>query len=281
MKIIEVIQKVKDYHKGGNIDESKTRDKVLYGDISQECTGIVTTCWASMEVIRSAHQKGANLIICHEALFWNHGDHIDWLEEQQNAVFLKKKELLDLTGIVIWRDHDYIHSGIPLGDGNYVDGIFYGVAKEMAWDQYMVCEGRLNMLFDIPAVSADIIAAQIIEKFQLEGLKIVGNLKTNVHRILFAAHIFGNDNELITQVDKEEVDLILPLEAVDYTFSEYVRDSVMMGRDRVMLLTGHFNGEEPGMKYMTSYLQEAVGENIRCCFIPSGDMYHYKNRDYM
>ena len=130
MKISEVIQKMKQYHRGTvrgePIDEATTRDQILYGNPDQECTGIVTTCYASVDVIRKAHASGANLIISHEALFWNHGDHTDWLEAAQNKTFLAKKQLLEETGMVVWRDHDYIHSGVPM-NGGYVDGIFHGV----------------------------------------------------------------------------------------------------------------------------------------------------------
>ena len=37
-----------------------------------------------------------------------------------------KKKLLDETGIVVWRNHDYIHSGIWM-ENQWVDGIFYGL----------------------------------------------------------------------------------------------------------------------------------------------------------
>ena len=88
MLIQTVIDHIKEYHKGvfegKQIDEQTTRDKVLYGNPHQECTGIITTCWASVDVIREAAKRGANLIIAHEALFWNHGDHTDWLQEENN-----------------------------------------------------------------------------------------------------------------------------------------------------------------------------------------------------
>ena len=88
MQIQKVIDKLKAYHKGEwegkQIDEETTRDKVLYGNPYQECTGIVTTCWATIDVIKKAALQGANLIIAHEALFWNHGDHTDWLQEEEN-----------------------------------------------------------------------------------------------------------------------------------------------------------------------------------------------------
>ncbi len=95
MKINQMIENIKKYHKGyGTIDEATTRDQILYGDANQECTGVVTTCWASVDVIRFAIEKGANFIICHEALFWNHGDHREWLEESKNEVYLEKKTIV-------------------------------------------------------------------------------------------------------------------------------------------------------------------------------------------
>lgn len=69
------------------------RDKILYGQkhLSDECTGVVTTCWPSVAVVEKTHEIGANLIICHEAMFWNHGDHTNWLKENHNETFAKKR----------------------------------------------------------------------------------------------------------------------------------------------------------------------------------------------
>ena len=135
MKIQEVIDRIKKYSRGVSedgtpINDETTRDQVLFGTTDKECTGIVTTCFASVEVIRKAKELGANLIISHEALFWNHGDHTDWLEEDQNKVYLRKKTLLLEDGITVWRDHDYIHSGLPNGKGGWYDGIFKGFLYE-------------------------------------------------------------------------------------------------------------------------------------------------------
>ena len=63
MLISEVIQHIKDYCGGYDmmgdrpIDEATTRDKVLYGNVDQECTGIVTCIWATTDVIRQAQEK--------------------------------------------------------------------------------------------------------------------------------------------------------------------------------------------------------------------------------
>ena len=62
MKISTIIENMKKYHKGyGTIDEEKTRDKVLYGNVDQECTGIVTSCWASVDHDRQIGQTGVTV----------------------------------------------------------------------------------------------------------------------------------------------------------------------------------------------------------------------------
>ena len=51
-----------------------TVDTVKIGDPAQPLTGIVTTFLATVEVIEQASQLGANLIITHEPIFYNHRD---------------------------------------------------------------------------------------------------------------------------------------------------------------------------------------------------------------
>lgn len=281
MKISEVINKMKAYHKGTvngqPIDEAKTRDKILFGNPDQECTGIVTSCWASADVIRQAKAMNANLIIVHEALFWNHGDHTDWLEEQQNPTYLAKKQLLEEGGIVVWRDHDYIHSGIPMPDGSYTDGIFYGLMKILGWESYLACDPSRPMLFEVPETSAEKIGRELIEQLHLNGIKVVGDLQAPVRRIAISMHILGEgDREKITMIDEQKIDLLISLELIDFTVSEYIRDSAMLNLPKAILAVGHFNVEEPGMEYMIRYIPEALGTDaIPCRFVPSSDMYEF------
>ncbi|MBQ7890910.1 MAG: Nif3-like dinuclear metal center hexameric protein [Erysipelotrichaceae bacterium] len=280
MKISEVIAKMKAYHKGTvngvPIDESKTRDKVLYGNVDQECTGIVTTIYASVDVIREAIACGANLIICHEALFWNHGDHQEWLLEQGNKTFLAKKELLDSGNIVVWRDHDYIHTGIPMKDGSYVDGIFYGVAKMLGWEDYIVGDKEKPQTFVIPEKTAEEVGKEWISKFHLNGIKAIGDLQTKVRKVAIPFHIMGQfDNQVISRVDQEDIDCLICMELTDFTVTEYVRDSAMLNMPKAILAIGHFNVEEPGMEYMLTYLDEALGEHIPAKFVQATDMYQF------
>lgn len=279
MKINQVIENIKAYHKGEwegkKIDEATTRDKILYGNADVECTGIVTTCWATTDVIKEAAKLNANLIIAHEALFWNHGDHTDWLIETENKTFLEKKKLLDEYGIVVWRDHDYIHSGIPMEDGTYTDGIFYGVANKLGWTNYISKDIHNPLHYEIPKMSVKELADYLVKTLNLNGVKVIGNFNDVVSKIRIPFHVLGDAREDIIEADKENIDCYLTMEVVDFTLAEYIRDASMLHHNKAIIGMGHFNLEEPGMEYMIEYLNKAIGKDIPCHYVQSGDMYQY------
>ena len=282
MLISEVIEQVKHYCKGSwmgiKIDDEKTRDKILYGDPNQECTGIVTTIYASVDVIKKAHELGANLIIAHEALLWNHGDHREWLEESQNRTYLEKKKLMDDYGIVIWRFHDYIHSGIPYKDG-YIDGIFYGLAQVTGWEDAVINNSDISgaLYLECEETTPRQVGRLIMEKWHLNGLKCIGNMDAKVTKIMVCGHVMegGDSDSLIRRIDREDINLLLPLELIDFTLTEYIKDSGQLGMNRAILAAGHFNLEEPGMKYILHWIDDALKEHIETQYVQAGDMYTY------
>lgn len=282
MKISEAIQSIKAYHRGTSrgepIDPAKTRDQILYGDPERELTGVVTTCFASYEVIAKAIDAGANLVICHEALFWNHGDHTDWL--QDNKAFQAKAALLESGGVVVWRDHDFIHSGIPLPDGSWADGIFYGLMKVLGWEDYLLPEEGSDQpcKFLLPPTTVEGLGRELMDKLPLNGIKVIGALDSPVRKVWLPGHIMGfHDNDILQAMDREEIDALIVFECTDYTVAEYVRDATQSGRAKTILAVGHFNTEEPGMRYMIEYLPGILGQ-IPCQFIPSTDMYQFLTR---
>ena len=194
MQIREVIERLKKYHRGyGKIDESTTRDQILYGNPDQECVGIVVCIWPSIDVIKEALKRNANLIVSHEALFWNHGDHQKWLQESQNQTYLEKKALLDQGSICVWRDHDYIHSGIPMEDGKWVDGIFYGLAKQLDWSDYLVGPDSSNsfVAFELPETTLGEAARTFMKKLDIDGLKMIGKPEQKVRTAQMITHVLG------------------------------------------------------------------------------------------
>lgn len=275
MLISEVIANVKAYCGqtwDGPIYDDTTRDQVLYGPVDVACTGIVTTCFASADVIRQAHTRGANLIICHEALFWNHGDHTCWLAS--NKTFAAKRALLDEYGITVWRLHDHIHSGAP-ENGRLVDSIFMGLADKLGWRDYVTGNPDRPMNFTIPETTAGELARFLVARLGLNGTRIVGDADARVRTVTVPMHLIGQfDNETTAAMDAG-VDCLVTMEATDFTTSEYVRDSAQLGLGKAMICIGHFNVEEPGMEYMLRWLPEASGADVLMSFVASGDPWTY------
>ena len=285
MLISEVIQRVKDYSGGIDsftgkpIDEETTRDKVLYGDTAQECTGIVTCIWPTVDIIKKARELGANCIISHEAIFWNHGDHQDTVGD--TAAFKAKKELLDDWGGAVWRCHDFIHSRVPIDtDRAMADGIFYGLADKLGWLDYRVGDDRGFCLeYEIPETDATELARELVAKLDLNGTRITGDSHARVRRVRIPMHVTGeakSDTHEINETDARGDDCLMTMEFIDFTTCEYIRDAGMLGQNKCAITIGHFNLEEPGMEYMVHWLPEALGTDaIPTTFVRMEDTYRY------
>ena len=283
MLISEVIAKIKDFSGGVDvfgsgkpIDPIRTRDQVLYGKVDQECTGIVSCIWPSTEIVRRAHELGANLIISHEAIFWNHGDRQGWLAF--NKTFQAKKAVLDKWGGAVWRNHDFIHSQVPIDeDGAMVDGIFYGLAWKLGWLDYRVGNKAMPMDFVIPETSAEDLARYLVRVLGLRGTRLIGDPSAIVRRVHIPMHLIGPDDDPETRyVDEHDVDCLLCMETTDFTTCECIRDAAQLGQGKVAITIGHFNVEEPGMEYLPHWIDRALGtDQIPCTFVPQGDPFHY------
>ena len=132
-----------------------TVDTVKCGDTSQPVRGAVTTFMATVPVIRKAARLGANVIFTHEPTFFNHKDEVAFL--QQDPVFQAKRRLLEETGMVVYRLHDYPH-GLAKADllaiarGEVSDDPFgVGLLEAMRWQAY--ADRTFPNFCTIPAVS--------------------------------------------------------------------------------------------------------------------------------
>lgn len=290
MLISEAVQTIKglcggnDFVTGKPIEDATTRDRVLFGNADQTCTGIVTCLWATTDIIRHARELGANLIIAHEALFWNHGDRQDVIAD--NRAYQEKRTLLEDWGGAVWRFHDYIHSGIRLGmDDALDDGIFYGLAWKLGWLEYLTDAGTGALSgreYEIPETSGHELASYLVKRLGLSGTRLIGDPDARVRRVRVPMHILGDaveDTNRINDMDARDVDCLITMEFIDFTVSEYIRDAAQLGLGKCAIQIGHFNLEEPGMEYLAQWLPAALGSNApRVTFAPMGDTYHYITR---
>ncbi|HJP62083.1 MAG TPA: hypothetical protein VJ844_01510, partial [Mucilaginibacter sp.] len=61
--------------------KGSTVDTLKSGSPDTVVTGILTTMFATVDIIRKAITLGANFIIAHEPTFYNHADGTDWLKD--------------------------------------------------------------------------------------------------------------------------------------------------------------------------------------------------------
>src|ERR1700761_1590130 len=104
-----------------------TVDTLKSGNRDTVVTGVVTTMFATIDVIRKTIALGANFIIAHEPTFYNHRDETKWLENDD--VYNYKVDLLKQHNIAVWRNHDDIHS-------LKVDGVFKALAGQLGWQEF-------------------------------------------------------------------------------------------------------------------------------------------------
>ncbi len=269
MKISEIIQKLEAYQ-GPLTEGVKTCDIVQYGDPDKECTGIVTTCCPTAAVIQKAAELGCNFIIGHEPLFFDGWDRTDWLDE--NPTYLAKKQLLDETGITVYRTHDHMHSQKP-------DGIFSGLTKLLGWEKYLTNPTYMpGCVYQFPETTLGAVADQLIKTMHIDGLRMVGDPEMKVTRAGVVFHFLGNemDQKTIQFIEENDIQVIIPGETVDWTVVEYVQDSQTLGKTRALLNPGHFNWEEPGMEYMVQWLPQVIGEEVPVKFVQSGNQFLWR-----
>lgn len=280
MKIREVIDKILAYHP--HLEGYKGCDDYKCGDPDQECTGIVSALAPNISVIKKTIELGANLIIVHEPTFHTSDDN-GWFEEFPNSVLEEKLKLLDEHKIVIWRDHDHMHTHNP-------DGIFTGVLKYLGWEDNVEVDTDTGMfahfIVTIPEMSVKEIADYIIDKIGLNGARIIGdpNMKTN--KVAFVGHLYpmnykrkdgtlGEYSVKVIETMEKKADVIIPGEVIDWTVLSYIKDAYDLGKHKAAINIGHFNWEELGMKYTKDWLSDLLDNSIKVTYVPSGDIYSY------
>lgn len=280
MTIQEIIDRICDFHLP--LERPDTVDTVKFGDPGMECTGVAVTCFASTDVIRRAGEAGANLIITHEPTFFNDPEDNSFL--QGNRAYEEKVKLLEKYNMVVWRDHDHIHGpgkpNTPPAERKGKDLIFYGIMEELGWRQYLTGSELKPLEYKFPKRTLQDLCDELMTKLNLNGIRVIGEKNMDIEKLFITEHIRGwGDDDKIKKIEEGDFDVIIPLETIDWTICEYVLDSCAAGRPRAVLSMGHFNFEEPGMKYMAEkWLPELLPDDIPVHFIPAADTYGYVTR---
>jgi putative NIF3 family GTP cyclohydrolase 1 type 2 len=246
-----------------SFDESRgTVDTVKSGNPDQPVTGIVTTMFATVDVIRKAIDLKANFIIAHEPTFYNHQDDTTWL--QDHDVYKLKRELLDKNNIVVWRFHDFWHSNRP-------DGVFIGVLTSLGWEKYY--DEKQPRLLQLPKIPLSELISHLKTNLGINTLRYIGDPSLSCSRIALLPGAPGGRAHMNTIHDLDP-DVLICGELQEWETSEYIRDSRSLGIKRAVVVLGHAVSEEPGMKWLVGWLQPKV-PGVKITHVPANSPFSY------
>lgn len=239
----------------------QTVDTLKSGSRDNKVTGIVTTMFATIPVIRKAVDANANFIIAHEPTFYNHLDNTDWLENDE--VYQYKAALLKKNNITVWRNHDYIHSHQP-------DGVMEGVIEALGWKRYV---RRDDSYYEIPGLSVKEIISLCKKKLGVSNVRYIGDPDAQCKKILVMPGAAGGKAQ-ITNIGKYNPELLIVGELSEWETAEYVRDARAVGKQLSLIVLGHADSEEPGSKYMAEWLKKNV-PGVNVVEIPAGNPFKF------
>jgi len=241
---------------------AQTVDTFKDGDPETVVTGVATTMMATQEVLERAVAAGANLIITHEPVFYNHTDPVEGLEAEKDAVLAAKRAYIREHKLVIWRFHDHWHMKQP-------DAITVGLVRRLGWERYKTANPNVVA---VPETTLGALAAEVKAKLGAATLRVVGRPETKVRGVGLApgAPGFAMHRRLLQRGD---VDALLMGEAQEWEGIEYGADANAQGRRKGLIVIGHIASEQDGMgQELVAWLQPLVPE-VPVRFLPAAELF--------
>jgi putative NIF3 family GTP cyclohydrolase 1 type 2 len=240
----------------GNIPN--TVDTLKSGSPDMVVTGILTTMFATIDMIRKAIELGANFVIAHEPTFYNHTDDTSWLKDDD--VYQYKANLLKQHNIAVWRNHDYIHTHKP-------DGVTKAVLERLNWAQYS--DKDVPNVLTMPEISLKDLVAHTKLKLNIEMVRYIGDPSQICKRVLFRPGASGGLRQ-IQGIEKYKPDVLVCGEVSEWETAEYVRDARAKGDNISLVVLGHIASEEAGSLFMREWLQKNV-PGVKVTYISPGN----------
>jgi putative NIF3 family GTP cyclohydrolase 1 type 2 len=237
-----------------------TVDVIKEGAPSTPVTGIATCMFATMDVLKQAVERGCNLIITHEPIYYNHLD--ETKSFLNDPVFLEKKAFINDHKLVIWRFHDYIHSMQP-------DGVLIGMMTKLGWKNYAVNDQFDE--FEMPRTSLKELLEYLKKVFPGNAFYVVGSSDVVITKVCLAPGAPGSDTH-IHLLESRGADVVITGEGQQWETYEYTRDAVAQGRNKAVIFLGHIPSEESGMEFCAEWFKKFIPD-IPICFIECNPSY--------
>lgn len=242
-------------------DFSRTCDTCKAGDPEAEITHVATAMFGTPAVIRAAAEWGAQLLIVHEPLYYNHMD-----VHSEEAQECEKRELIRSLGLTVYRYHDYPHATSP-------DIIFEAVMRRLALpgkldlSQYALARVEL----DEPMTAVEV-ARLCEERLGIGYARIAGCRDVPAKTVSCIVGAIGNG--IFRELHRPECEILLLGENVEWSACEYARDAAELGHHKSVIMLGHVGSERAGME-STAELIRARHPELCCRYFECGEVFTY------
>lgn len=250
-EVVELIKK----NGGVPFNERSYRDTFKLGNPDSTVTGIATTVMATFDMLKRAHAAGLNMVISHEDTFWNDRDDVKDLAE--NPLYKLKNEYVQRNGMIVWRDHDHMHS---MKLDFTVVGSLRSVGVKGGENAVMA-----PRIYTIPETTLGEFAAQVKRLTGSRAFRCAGDPNARVSKILlgpgYATPRMTAEADVVIGGEQQEAD-----GAFDNV--EYVRDAASLGMAKGVIMLGHVVSEQPGMEDYAKWMRTFI-HDIPIQFVPA------------
>jgi putative NIF3 family GTP cyclohydrolase 1 type 2 len=241
------------------VDRNSTVDRVIVGDPEKEVARCLVTWMPSLRAVRTAVERGADLLLCHEPTFWNHRDD----SPRKDARAAEKLRIIEEHGLAVLRIHDcwdrWPDIGIPWAWGRFLG--LKGKPAEIGANGY-------QHRYDIKPVHLDAFAGRVAKKCAEIGepmVQVTGSPSQTVSKIGIGTGCGCN------------IDAYLSLGcdcSIVCDDGSCYWGGIQMSEDigHAVIRVNHGTSEEPGMVTLTSYINQNLA-GIRADHLPHGSTF--------
>ena len=260
MKATEIIE----YLKAGAYPVSEnTCDTVKNGDPQKEVCRVAVTMVPTIDTLKAVRDWGADMLIVHEPLYY---DHMDAVSDTPSPVVAAKKAIVEESGLVIFRYHDYMHRRkvdmIDAGELYYLGLTGTTQRDEATGTDIFTC--------DTPLTAVEL-ARLLEERLGVKHVRIAG--ERNVKSTRFAP-MFGAPSSRADLFACQDIEILIAGELCEWKFAEYARDAAALGMNKSAIVVGHVGGERDGMRYLYEKMKKDFA-SLEIKYFETEEVYTY------
>ncbi len=240
------------------VDWNNTCDRFIIGSPDTEVTGIAVGWQARTDALKQAVEKGCNLFVTHEPVFYYHMDDNDSVFAQPHV--REKRDFIEQHGIVIFRCHD-------VWDRMPIIGIVDSWASHLGLCD-KINSNEFHSVYESPGSTLRELGQYVAERtadLRQNSVEIVGDPDAPVTKVAIGC---GAITHYQTMVELGADAIIGTDDGMNY----WSGGAWCLDAGVSLVLVNHATAEEPGMINLTWYMGQQFPD-VPIVHIPQGCMF--------